>query len=68
MEKTIEERRTMIGINPSTRDRFNRVGAMLGAIEERKMSQDDTLVWLLDRYELEISRRMMVTSSQGAAR
>jgi len=56
----------MIGVNPSTRDRFNRVGAMLGAIEERKMSQDDTLVWLLDRYELEINRRMMAKSGQEA--
>ena len=68
MEKQAEERRTMIGINPSTRDRFNRVGAMLGAIEGRKMSQDDTLVWLLDRYELEINRRMMATSSQEMVR
>jgi len=68
MEKQVEERRTMIGINPSTRDRFNRVGAMLGAIEERKMSQDDTLVWLLDRYELEINRRMMATSNLEVAR
>ena len=68
MEKQVKERRTMIGINPSTRDRFNRVGAMLGAIEERKMSQDDTLVWLLDRYELEINRRMMATSNLEVAR
>jgi len=68
MEKQVEERRTMIGINPSTRDRFNRVGAMLGAIEERKMSQDDTLIWLLDRYELEINRRMMATSNLEVAR
>lgn len=66
MQKQADERRTMIGINPSTRDRFNRVGAMLGAIEERKLSQDDTLNWLLDRYELEINRRMVVVEKTTA--
>jgi hypothetical protein len=60
--------RAMVAVRVSLRDRFNRVGAMLGAIEGRKMSQDDTLVWLLDRYELEINRRMMATSSQEMVR
>ena len=49
--------RTMLGVQPVTRDRFNRVAAMLGAIEERKLSQDEALTWLLDRYEMEITRR-----------
>ena len=62
-----KEQRTMIGINPSTRDRFNRIGAMLGAIEERKMSQDDTLVWLLDRYEREVSRQWALTVQKEPA-
>jgi hypothetical protein len=65
--ENLTERRTMIGISPSTRDRFNRIGAMLGAIEERKMSQDDTLVWLMDRYEREISRQWVLTAQKEPA-
>jgi hypothetical protein len=55
----MDTRRTMIGIQPETRDRFNRIGAMLGSIEERKLSQDETLTWLMDRYEIEIGRRFV---------
>ena len=50
----------MIAVSSSTRDRFNRFSAILGAIEERKMSQEDTLIWLMDRYEMEFQRHVAV--------
>ncbi len=59
------EKRTMIAIYPSTRIRVKRLSAILGAVEERKMSQDDTLNWLFDRYENEIARRFAMSAMQA---
>ncbi len=57
-----EEKRAVIGVSEENRNRLNMACALLGAVEQKKMSQSNALGWLLDRYEEDIGQTMAVAA------
>ena len=53
-----EELRAMLSVQPSTRDRFNRLTLLLSAATEQRLTADDTLIWLMDQLEPNIRTRL----------